>query len=375
MQIKDIKLTIDILSKEIKPFNDKQEYTVANIFNKEYDENFLSYWFAYIFNPKLIGTTEFLQDILHLANYDSEISANDVLEVEREHSFENDRRIDILITTKNETIAIENKVFAPCSENQLVDYSSELNAKYNDKEIIKIVLFPSSNGYKDVIKKQADDSGFTCVYYEDLLKIIKNHHINMISNIRNAFMIDELIVYLENYICKEKSTMNKNLDKLCLCKEKAEDINSILSFRDDSNKILTDLLEETISKVVNDGWDKYIQSNAKYIQLFKANWNRTYIHFELLPQSKEEFPYSTFNLVFHVERSGGIKQGREKLEECKNNFSKYLVDKNYPSKYIIDYSSSDNLEESIKYMMEQFFEVSKEYSIEIDETLKEVVFE
>lgn len=65
------------------------------------------------------------------------------IEIIREYSFSNDRRIDILIKIEGELIiSIENKIFTTESENQTVDYAESIYKEFPDFEYVLLYLTP-----------------------------------------------------------------------------------------------------------------------------------------------------------------------------------------------------------------------------------------
>lgn len=376
IELNNISYIINVLSSSIKPFNSKIEYTIANIFNKTNDENFLSYWFSYIFDPKLIGTTEFLNDLLNISGTNLNVDLSENIFIEREYSFDDGRRIDIIIHIGNTIIAIENKVWASLSHNQLYDYSKSLSKEFKNCNIIKIIMYPKNNRFKDDINKQIEKTCFIPVMYEDFLKIIKHNKINMLNGIRNTFMIDELIVYLENYICEGDNMNNINLEQICICGRENDNYRKIVDFYDNSKDIFINFIKFKLSNIIEDSdlWDYYVSGGCAFIQLFKKNiWNRENIHFELCREDGK-FPIEQYNLVFHVEKQSSIKKGRDELINCVELFKQFLIDKKISTSYFIDYSSTDKLELSVENMINSFYDASKKFSKHVDDVLKSVEF-
>ena len=83
----------------------------------------------------------------------------------REFRTKKDKRIDLLIETDSQLIAIENKLYAPVY-NPLDEYSETLEerAKPNQLEIVKVILS---------LKKEPGASGFACITYEEFFKEIR----------------------------------------------------------------------------------------------------------------------------------------------------------------------------------------------------------
>ena len=86
--------------------------TIAHIFKKDYRENFICDWLAFLFDPLQYGGYEPLNAFLSLFPSDVPICffQGETILIEREYAFKDGRRIDFLITGDEYIIGIENKI-------------------------------------------------------------------------------------------------------------------------------------------------------------------------------------------------------------------------------------------------------------------------
>lgn len=156
--------------------------TIAKIFNRSKDENYLSDWLAYL----LENNTEVLSKLLGLAGFDYH---NEEVVVNREYIFSSNRRIDFLIESEQFIIGIENKISAREQKNQLKDYSKEIKKIADNRDIIKILLKPESNSL-------AATNGFVAINYKEFVEELKNIHLDFIENLRLSFLLLDYIKHI-----------------------------------------------------------------------------------------------------------------------------------------------------------------------------------
>ena len=117
--------TRERLSKFIKP----PTHSLAHIFNKKPpgNENFVSYWLAFLLNAPVFGSNEPLRALLRLAGIKlpKKFASTDI-SFTRERKFQNKKRIDFFIDMPDFIIGIENKIGTTAGQNQLEDYSDSL---------------------------------------------------------------------------------------------------------------------------------------------------------------------------------------------------------------------------------------------------------
>jgi len=80
--------------------DEKDRDTILGIFNKRYDENYISDYLAFILDPYRngIGTQPLNMILDYFTEEDNSLSKEDNIEINREFTLSNNRRIDLLIT-------------------------------------------------------------------------------------------------------------------------------------------------------------------------------------------------------------------------------------------------------------------------------------
>ncbi|MBX2078982.1 PD-(D/E)XK nuclease family protein [Campylobacter peloridis] len=132
--------------------NAQEGMSDINIFEAlgvEYKENYHSKFIAYLINPNAdhyqeIFAKEFLDKLGESVKIDnfSNLQVQDIENVEIEACIKDNRRVDILISLKDERyIIIENKLYAKDQKNQLKDYINHIRKKIkNTDDIYKNIL-------------------------------------------------------------------------------------------------------------------------------------------------------------------------------------------------------------------------------------------
>ena len=124
--------------------------TLPEIFGKQDQEVFATYWLAYLLNPQINGFGVGPLNALLRCIDANQVSEEDEIIIEREYTFENNgRRIDLLITTQEYLIGIENKLFSGEGDNQTESYWDGMtkirDSRFRGKIVIGIYLKPEAN--------------------------------------------------------------------------------------------------------------------------------------------------------------------------------------------------------------------------------------
>lgn len=127
----------------------------------------------------------FIISLLQLINIDPTKYSNlNSINIVREYSTNNNKRIDLFIEFEEFTITIENKIFHYLN-NDLDDYQSFINTRHHEKENIFIVLAP----------KYYQTNNFHSITYDAFFEQIKSNLGLYILNANN-----EYLNYLKDYI-------------------------------------------------------------------------------------------------------------------------------------------------------------------------------
>ncbi|NLO45293.1 MAG: PD-(D/E)XK nuclease family protein [Clostridiales bacterium] len=328
--------------------------TIAHIFKKDYRENFISDWLAFLFDPLQYGGYEPLNAFLSLFPSDVPICffQGETILIEREYAFKDGRRIDFLITGDEYIIGIENKIDSYEGNNQLKDYYKSLKelaqTESKNKKIVPIFLKPKRNLTKT-------NGGFHEILYEDLIESFKMIRLDFINNLRFAFLMEDFINHMEEYILDNEYRFNESVKFIV---ENNENLGLIKKDIDNEVRRFVDFLKKKVSELKdNDEWETNAPSSGSFVQLFKISWKKYLIHYELVTYTKNlAFPDS-YELVLHCES-----------KDIKDEFSdiKLSAEAKYHKKYNIDFSSEQNFSNSISQMIDQLNNLKCEYTDKID---------
>lgn len=180
MSENDLKIKIRdlLLSNDFKKLSEiKDEVNIFKIINMVDKETVHSNILAWLFNPY---ENHNLNDkavkglLMQLSENDAEyinlllLNYSD-LEVYREYTIDNGRRIDILMESRNNKVIliIENKIWSGEGDNQLEDYKKYIDEKYIDYSRIFLYLTPEK-------ERKEKYKGYTHITYNTIYKIINN---------------------------------------------------------------------------------------------------------------------------------------------------------------------------------------------------------
>jgi len=304
-EYKNLKSSIKILDKIIKYLPEKENKikTIPSIFNKTYDENFISDFLSYVLNPieNGIGFEPLIKVIEEYSERAVSILENLTLEeknsveVIREYSFLNGRRIDILIKIQDELIiAIENKIFATELENQTSDYASSIYNEFPGCEYV--LLFLTHRGIKPISKE------FASISYKELV-----HKLNMVKfdyrdDIRRKVIFDEFILHVEEYMMNKKS--DKITDQTRLYLEYQDTIKKLDQyFRKDSLKMFEELEGMLRSAFNEEEWNFNIKKDRTWHTVYKKTWDikGLFIHHEFWISSNNILTAESFYHLIEIE--------------------------------------------------------------------------
>ena len=153
-----------------------------------------------------------LNSLIQLADKDFHFECDfEKIEVDREMQTLSGNRLDLLITTENYVIGIENKVFHFLN-NDLEDYSKTVRNKEGQKKAINIILSLNRlSKEKDI--ERANAHNFKTITYEDLFKNIRKNIGNYLSHSKPTYFI-YLVDFMKSIENLKPSTMdNKKLWK------------------------------------------------------------------------------------------------------------------------------------------------------------------
>jgi len=231
---------------------DKPIITIPAVFNRTYDENFISDYLAYILHPVKSGLGYSpIKSLLHIAQITIPISALEgtSFEIIREYQLSENSRIDILLILRKLkiVIAIENKIYSNEGYNQTIRYSENISQIFHEYTRVLFFLTPSG-----VTPKSSD---FQRLSYSDLLTAFRTIVPAQLSE-RDRFFFSDFLLHVENYIMKSADLRLSEKSKLYLENfDMIKDIQS--SFSQDTSNIFRIVSESIISIVeaTGDDWE------------------------------------------------------------------------------------------------------------------------
>ena len=157
---------LKLISKEfsrIKPRLQKNK-TVPEIFNKQWGENFISDYLAYVLDPNLNGVGYvFINELASLIEKETVICSDKSEVIINREKVLDDGRIDFLIEIDKEIIiAIENKTISKEIGGQTTYYYNRIIEKYPKKDYKHYFIFLNPNGEK------AECNEFITITYSDI---------------------------------------------------------------------------------------------------------------------------------------------------------------------------------------------------------------
>ena len=342
--------------------------TIARIFNKEGHENFISDWIAYLLDPSTFGTTEPLNVLLSMAGYEESIGTVENIEVLREHTFSDQRRIDFLIETDECLIGIENKIWSDLGYKQLEDYEKSLNDISKGRKIIKVLLFPASNKGEGVQKTLVESAtGFVPITYEQYADKLKDIRLNFIENLRSAFMLQDFITYVEEYLMGD--SMNKDID-FELVKFLYDRKNQLKALEDSKNILKEQFIgyirTELEKKYMSNGWVVKAPRSGNYYQIYRPeNMWKYDVHFELL-LSDDEFPQKTVQVALHTTEVKSLRDRCKTLYDMEAVVKADIIKENGTDIFELDYTNGfEGFKKSLEKPFNVLADVIKKYEASI----------
>lgn len=251
-----IKIRDLLLSNDFKKLSEiKDEVNIFKIINMVDKEAIHSDILAWLFNPyenhnfndKAIKVL-----LMQLSEKDAEyinlfLQDYSDLEVYREYTIDNGRRIDILMESRNNKVIfiIENKIWSGEGDNQLEDYKKYIDEKYSDYNRIFLYLTPEK-------ERKEKYKGYIHITYNTIYKILNNIlHDNQIRL--------EIRAVLKQYkeIIRKDIMGNVDKDMIDLCRklyvEHKEALNKIMQYGNTTyylTEVINDILQ---SEPYNEG--------------------------------------------------------------------------------------------------------------------------
>lgn len=343
--------------------------TFAHIFRKENNENFISDWLAFLLNPSLVDSFEPLQKLLSLAGFDDiDISNYERINIEREYTFEDGRRIDFFIELDDSVIiAIENKIWSGLQDKQLEDYSKALNSEKFENHIkYCIFLFPNNNpNCKNVSTSEL--FSFKPVTYESLVTEFNNIKIDFTKNLRAAMLMKDFITHMEEYILNANIDKNSYFEMLHFGNKYFEVIKEFNKKISTSKNAFSDVIRRKLREISPDDIWEINEKSSYYYQLYKSDWNKPHqVHFELIHENI--LSPKKIKVVLHTHEY--YKDPNTNLYKLEKEFENYITSIYGKSEFEICYDDFKSFEESLDKIILILKDGIKEFENKVDNAIK-----
>lgn len=247
------------------------DYNFLDVIKKTDNENIISEWLAFLLDTNKSSSLKPLK--LFCEFFGIEFDGSEI-DIEREYTLDNRRRIDIIIKLKNAWVVIENKINSMECNEQTVDYENKIASEINGQNIslYYVYLKPTYNKSNPVNKK------FKIMTYGELAKIWKG--INS-----EDFIQKENYVYFREFmkLINERYAMSKELqfdENTKLYIEFSEQFNAVENSFNNACQTVKDKLLNILNSIfpIEDSW--IISPHSEYIQFYKVSWGSD-LHFEI----------------------------------------------------------------------------------------------
>ena len=354
-------MKIDLIKfeKQIKDLKiDLPKITFLDVLRKVNNEEVISNWLSFIFNPKINGignkTTQILLDI---SKSNINLKEQEFKYIKREKYIEDKKRIDILIEYSKTLIVIENKIGSWENGEQTKKYFNYIEKKKQDKDVVYIYLKPKWNSSKPFKMKKDKENGFEVVCYEQLIDEFKKISINEYDS-ENRYKY----IYLETFIqegekyLKMDNEISINDEIKFYLKHEKEWKEIEKRYNNKNNNVRKRLVKTIKERSLQETGNVYkIFEGKEYIQIFRENWNPGHngMHYELLSSELNELlgEKRKIRQEIHFEIKTPIE--KEQKEKLKAYYSKEKIITEY------DFTTYENIEKSINAITEELIKLDK----------------
>lgn len=345
--IEKLKNIFLVLKKHYKEVDEDPLITLPEVFDKESQEGFLTSWLSYLLNPKTNGFgVEPLKALLRCIDIERAFDEDEVV-IEREFTFsEYGKRIDILITTSDLIIGIENKLYSGESGEQTEFYWRGMSnlAKSNKQSLLGIYLKPEANMSTPKCKN------FKTVTYTKLCNELRSIEHDHCRNHRKNFFFYEFLLYVEDKLMlKSETGFPEITEDVKLYHENQMLLEKLEQNYENYNKEVGNWLRNRIEETSKSKF--YAKSPTKfYWQIIEsADWDEDSFHFELLWDKTGKKSISALTeednvwLCVHLEKRGSKLK---KLFNTRGNKPPYK------RKITVDFSNEEKSKQSIDKIVE-----------------------
>lgn len=350
------------------PETQKRILTIPAIFNRSYDENFISDYLAYILNPERNGVgIEPLQQILTKIADEDEIGNIDFdqVEIEREYNLGDYGRIDFLIKLGDGgVLGIENKLTALESENQTIAYAKGINHEFPHQDRYMVFLTPTG------LKPSSDE--FLAISYGDLYQTLRDIYFPILDDIHKGIIWEDFLAHLEGYIIMNEGNLELT-DKTRLYLENHVMLSDLRrSYEQDADRIY-EFVTASIKGAFGEGWIFNFKANQSWQEITQDSWklDNFRIFFQFLFSRDlllmDDFPFMLG--VYPRNQSSQhfldwLRKHQPQIKEiCTRNSMEAYGPSRGTSSYLVVYKAYPLIRENIIKIDQQFIEVINEFRV------------
>jgi len=356
----------------------KNTFQLLEIKDKEFDffdiippkEVLISKWIEFILNPKFngIGNSP-LQKLIELVNHDYNLDNYEYEDSYTELTTDNLKRMDIVLKYKGLWVVIENKIESLENGDQTNEYYKYIEKTKSENEVIYIYLKPNYNRSKPL------NEAFTIVTYDKFINSLKG--INEIDYIdKNKYKyLKEFIISGGRFMKNEELEIT---DSLKFYVENISKFNAIEEEYNTKNKMLFNKITDEVLSFINSSERKYsCYRSGNWMQFFKENWNNEKhngIHFEIIfKESKVIGRIMEVSLVLHIENNikEVILENFKNVKISKKGSQAIFKDKEIKEKMTLDFTTFENIDESIEKLTVSIMDYINKYESMIDNCLNQ----
>ena len=340
------------------------DYNFLDVIRKTDNENIISEWLAFLFDTNKSSSPKPLKLFCEFLGI--EFDGNE-LEIEREYTLDNKRRIDIIIKLKNAWVVIENKINSMECNEQTVDYENKIASETNGQNIslYYVYLKPTYN------KSTPTNQKFKIMTYGELAEIWKGINSEDFTQTESYIYFSEFLKLINaRYAMSKELQFDKNT-KLYI--EFREQFYAAEKSFDSACQAVRDKLINLLNTVFPDEEEWNIYARPTFILFYKRSWGFD-LHFEIGTWDwQRDYKNITFNrliaddvqiqYVLHAERKQAEIYG-VKFKEIESKNSHLFSTEHY------NFGNEENCISSLNAIAERLLEIKNSITPIVENAIK-----
>lgn len=368
LDIKKFELELQEISKKIRK-EDSENTTFLSVIESEYKENVITSFLKFILDPNQNGIGWLpLNKLLEILDISYEFTDEDLeyIDISQEYGIKNNRRIDLVIKTRELWIVIENKINAWEQINQTKDYFEYIENIKEDEDVVYIYLKPNYN------KSEPDkDTDFKSLIYSDFIKKLEEITIDDYIDKEKYKFLNEFIKHSRRYFMQETQVDFANEYVEFYIKNK-ESINKITKVYSEESQRLYKIFQEMIKNKLNqNATDEFLGKGQRWwFPLYRKSWGDVLdwvVHYEILVNDfLEILGKKSVEIRFsvHVE-----KEASKYIDIFKEEGVEHRIGE-FTKKY--DFTTNKEFEESTEDIVNDLRKLDKEYGEKIQRSIERI---